>query len=588
MTNKNTAAHHQFPFTAVIGQDDLKLALMLCIVDPKIGGVLVRGERGCGKTTTIRGLSQLMEQADVDYPFINLPIGATADRVLGTLNLETLINDKIKRVEPGLLNQANHGVLYIDEVNLLDDYLTDLLLDASSSGGYHLERDNLSEWLESKFCLVGSMNPEEGSLRPQFLDRFGLCVDVLSPKESRIRRQIVNNRLKFDDDPVSLFSEYQNEEHELSQKLLTAKQQLSKITLSEELAEHISKICIEQNIEGLRADILTVRASKALASLNAEKEVTLDHINRVLPFILAHRSDNYSPPTPPKPDNEESEDKSPNDSTTSETNHQNNLERNPSSSENKNEQSPKNTNNEMVTLPAISSSQLLNDPRLKANNPSKGNDLTLSHLEVSGTNAKDQIDYTQTVKNYLTNDEFKIHLKERKPLKKAVITFLIDSSGSMIQNSAIQKVKGLISEYIDKKQRIQKYFSLVAISKGKAETIVSPTLDIKLLLHKLTTLPSGGKTNMLSGLKHVSEVFRHFKKNNKQEDYSTNLWIFTDGKFNVSQSDNKSPLSEAIDGYKKWLKFTNSKQVIDTENGFVKLGRARKFATGINAQYSLI
>ena len=242
----------------------------------------------------------------------------------------------------------------------------------------------------------------------------------------------------------------------------------------------------------------------------------------------------------------------------------------------------------MVTLPAISSSQLLNDPRLKANNPSKGNDLTLSHLEVSGTNAKDQIDYTQTVKNYLTNDEFKIHLKERKPLKKAVITFLIDSSGSMIQNSAIQKVKGLISEYIDKKQRIQKYFSLVAISKGKAETIVSPTLDIKLLLHKLTTLPSGGKTNMLSGLKHVSEVFRHFKKNNKQEDYSTNLWIFTDGKFNVSQSDNKSPLSEALDGYKKWLKFTNSKQVIDTENGFVKLGRARKFATGINAQYSLI
>ena len=161
-----------FPFTAICGQDDFKLALLLCMIDPSLGGVLALGDKGTGKTTTVRALQSLMKNIESDFPFVNLPIGATEDRVLGSVHLETLINEKKLEVQKGLLSKAHQGILYIDEINLLNDYLMDVLLDASSSGGYFLERDTISQWLDSRFCLVGTMNPEEGDLRPQLLDRF--------------------------------------------------------------------------------------------------------------------------------------------------------------------------------------------------------------------------------------------------------------------------------------------------------------------------------------------------------------------------------------------------------------------------------
>lgn len=285
-----------FPFTAVSAQEDFKLALVLCMIDPTLGGVLAFGDKGTGKTTTVRALANLLP----DFPFVNLPIGATEDRVLGTIKLETLISEKRTEIHKGLLAAANQGVLYIDEVNLLNDYLMDVLLDAASSGGYYLERDHISQWLESKFCMVGTMNPEEGELRPQLLDRFGLGVTVKTPVDKAVRMEIVNRRLQFDADPVAFCALFQEQETLLSKRIIQSKSKLQHIILSSELHEFITDTCIQHQVEGLRADILLMKASRAHAAWQGKKEADRDDVERVMSFVLSHRSRNFSQNKPPQ------------------------------------------------------------------------------------------------------------------------------------------------------------------------------------------------------------------------------------------------------------------------------------------------
>ncbi|TWV96247.1 ATP-binding protein [Chitinophaga pinensis] len=283
-----------FPFTAIYAQDDFKLALILCMIEPGLGGVLALGDKGTGKTTTVRGLSHLMQRSLPDFPFVNLPIGATEDRVLGTVQLDTLINEKKIAIQAGLLAMANHGILYIDEVNLLNDYLMDILLDAAASGSYHLERDAVSRWFESKFCLVGTMNPEEGELRPQLLDRFGLSVTVHTPMNRTDRMQIVNRRLQFDTDIPAFLAQYETQEQALAERIVAAKEQVKQVTYDETIQVTIADTCIEHKVEGLRADILLLKAARAYAAFHQRKSVTTEDVHKVMPFVLSHRSKNYS------------------------------------------------------------------------------------------------------------------------------------------------------------------------------------------------------------------------------------------------------------------------------------------------------
>lgn len=283
-----------FPFTAIYAQDDFKLALTLCMIEPGLGGVLALGDKGTGKTTTVRGLSHLMQRTLPDFPFVNLPIGATEDRVLGTVKLDTLINEKRIAIQRGLLATAHQGILYIDEVNLLNDYLMDILLDAAASGGYYLERDALSHWFESKFCLVGTMNPEEGELRPQLLDRFGLSVTVHTPMDKADRMQIVRRRLDFDNDPEVFLQQHDSTEQQLAERIAAARTQLKQVTYDEGIQSTIADICIKHKVEGLRADILLLKAARAYAAFHHRKTVTTDDVHKVMPFVLSHRSKNYS------------------------------------------------------------------------------------------------------------------------------------------------------------------------------------------------------------------------------------------------------------------------------------------------------
>lgn len=313
-----------FPFTAIVGQEEMKLALMLNVIDPKIGGVMIMGDRGTGKTTTIRALADLLPEIDVvaDDPFsssptdpelmsddvkqrveqnqpitvttkkvtmIDLPLGATEDRVCGTIDIEKALSEGVKAFEPGLLAKANRGILYVDEVNLLDDHLVDVLLDSAASGWNTVEREGISIRHPARFVLVGSGNPEEGELRPQLLDRFGMHAEIRTVKEPELRVKIVEQRTEFDQDPTTFLTEVQQTQDELQQKLVNAQAVLPSVKIDPQLRIQISQVCAELDVDGLRGDIVTNRAAKALAALEGRTEVTPDDIRRIVVLCLRHR-----------------------------------------------------------------------------------------------------------------------------------------------------------------------------------------------------------------------------------------------------------------------------------------------------------
>jgi magnesium chelatase subunit I len=313
-----------FPFTAIVGQEEMKLALLLNVIDPKIGGVMIMGDRGTGKSTTIRALADLLPEIDVvaDDPFnshpsdsdlmsdeikqrleqgetlnvakrkvqmIDLPLGATEDRVCGTIDIEKALAEGVKAFEPGLLAKANRGILYVDEVNLLDDHLVDVLLDSAASGWNTVEREGISIRHPARFVLVGSGNPEEGELRPQLLDRFGMHAEIRTVKEPALRVEIVEQRSAFDQEPQTFLEKYQAQQDELQNRLVEAQTRLKSVAIDYDLRVKISQVCAEADVDGLRGDLVINRAAKALAAFEGRTEVTVDDIRRVVVLCLRHR-----------------------------------------------------------------------------------------------------------------------------------------------------------------------------------------------------------------------------------------------------------------------------------------------------------
>ncbi|NJK59245.1 MAG: magnesium chelatase ATPase subunit I [Oscillatoriales cyanobacterium SM2_1_8] len=302
----------------------MKLALLLNVIDPKIGGVLVMGDRGTGKSTTVRALADLLPAIPVvaGDPFnsdphdpelqseevrqkiaageslplveqsvmmIDLPLGATEDRVCGTIDIEKALADGVKAFEPGLLAKANRGILYIDEVNLLDDHLVDVLLDSAASGWNTVEREGISVRHPARFVLVGSGNPEEGELRPQLLDRFGMFAEIRTVKEPALRVKIVEERSRFDAHPQAFLQDCDAPQTELRAKLVGARDRLKSVAIPDELRLQISQMCAQLDIDGLRGDIVTNRAAKAIAALEGRTEVEIHDVARIASLCLRHR-----------------------------------------------------------------------------------------------------------------------------------------------------------------------------------------------------------------------------------------------------------------------------------------------------------
>ncbi len=339
-----------FPFSAIVGQDDMKLAILIAAVDPGVGGVLVFGDRGTGKSTAVRSLAALLPMMDavqgcrygcdplatsqacedctarraqlgatvggkaptkgkaaaktvaktvatatplkahkIPVPVVDLPLGATEDRVVGALDLERALSQGVKAFEPGLLARAHRGFLYVDEVNLLEDHLVDLLIDVAASGENVVEREGLSVRHPARFVLIGSGNPEEGELRPQLLDRFGLAVDVRTPQDLSLRVDILRRRDAFERDREAFCATWAREEERIRKRILAARQHLDTVVLSDAVVEDAARLCMRLGTDGLRGELTLMRAARALAALDGDDAVTQAHLRRVAAPALRHR-----------------------------------------------------------------------------------------------------------------------------------------------------------------------------------------------------------------------------------------------------------------------------------------------------------
>jgi len=313
-----------FPFSAIVGQDEMKLALLITAIDPGVGGVLALGDRGTGKSTAVRALAALLpamravvgcryacdpavrggvgcdqcatlkagpkpKSHMVAVPVVDLPLGATEDRVVGALDLERALSHGVKAFEPGLLARANRGFLYIDEVNLLEDHLVDLLIDVAASGENVVEREGLSVRHPARFVLVGSGNPEEGELRPQLLDRFGLSVEVRTPSDVPTRIEVVRRRDAFDRDPAAFIEHWHAEDERVRRRILAARKRLATVEVPDAALERSAQLCLKLGTDGLRGELTLMRAARALAALDGDGTVGDAHLKRIAAPALRHR-----------------------------------------------------------------------------------------------------------------------------------------------------------------------------------------------------------------------------------------------------------------------------------------------------------
>ena len=537
-----------FPFTAVVGQDEAKLALLLNALDPKIGGVLLRGEKGSAKSTLARGLASLLPG---EAPFVELPVGATEDRVVGTLDIEGALGEGTRRFQPGLLAAAHGGVLYVDEVNLLPDHLVDVLLDVAASGINTVEREGISERHPSQFVLVGSMNPEEGELRPQLLDRFGLAVDVKASTDADERAEAVRRRLAFDADPTKFATAF--DETELADRL----DGVGPAALPADLVEVVTRLCASVGAEGLRADLVICRAAAALAGWEGRDEAAVEDVRRVAALALAHRRRRtpFEEPGISQDEVDEAIDGDGGDDGGAARDRTADSDDPPA---------------RVVALDGVGGQtsgrrstvrgtrgRLVGDRVPDGPVASLAVGATVRAAAARGAAAVDVEDVREAVREQKAGN---------------LVVLAVDASGSMGVERRMEAVKGaVVGLLLDAYQRRDRV-ALVTFRDEAADVALRPTGSVEVAQARLRQLPTGGRTPLAAGITAALDVaVRH------HGEHRPLLVVVTDGR----HTSGPDPTEAAAAVRRRGVRAV----VVDAEEGRTRLGLARTLAGTMGATY---
>ncbi|GAA4372977.1 VWA domain-containing protein [Nocardioides caricicola] len=630
-----------YPFSAVVASDDrdhLALALVLTTISPEIGGVLVRGEKGTAKSTTVRALAAVMPPIDVyagdrfsvdpadssatspDGPFVDaevetrpvrlveLPVGATEDRVLGSLHLERALSHGRVEYEPGLLARAHRGVLYVDEVNLLHDHLVDLLLDAAAMGRATIERDGVSVEHAARFVLIGTMNPEEGELRPQLLDRFGLTVEVAAPRDPELRAEVVRRRMAYDADPAGFAERYRDAEAELTARVEAARERVAKVRLSEPALLKIAEVCAAFEVDGLRADIVTARAAVAHAAWVGRDEVTREDIRQAALLALPHRrrrnpfdapgldedlldqllGDDELPPEPP-------EGPAPQPEPEATSSDADGPDAPAAPGEGEGEGGPAGPAGPDSTVAAASPyrPKLLTVHGLGEGDAGRrSRAIASSGRRVGARRGSGSLHLVETLLaaaprqagRERTGSRVALHAEDlrtavREGREANLVLFCVDASGSMAARKRMTQVKtAILSLLLDAYRRRDKV-GLVTFRGDRADLVLPPTRSVDIAAARLDEIPAGGRTPLAEGLLEAARVLD--RERIRDPRLRPLLVVVTDGR--ATGGPDAVGRSQQAAEHLASLGLTTV--VIDGETGPLRLGLAVRLAGLLGAEH---
>jgi magnesium chelatase subunit D len=600
-----------FPFSAIVGQDDLKLALVLTAIDPIIGGVLITGERGTAKSTAARGLAALLPRTaqGKSAPFVELPLGATEDRVIGSLDISKALRDGGTELRSGLLARADGGVLYVDEVNLLPDHIVDLLLDAAAGGRVTIERDGISAGESARFVLIGTMNPEEGDLRPQFVDRFGLCVQVRGLPDHDTRIAAIRRRLAFDDNPASVVEAAQPAERALREGIAAARSRLTALLITDAHLSMVAALSAEHQLDGIRGDLAIIKAARALAAWQAAPQIGEDHIRRAAELAVTHRtrqskSKSRMPgskrldsarqnlaATEQNPAMGDRSTATANQSRGAATQNPGVADRNPADGNplDANQSAAANREGASAAPPAERSSVRWVTDLIDRDRPGRRGGDSLAPQRVVGVVPFENTGTLAIAESLvaaarrgaragergvvLAAADLKQH--ERRGSGRSHVLFLVDASGSMATQRRLEVAKGAALGLLASSYQNRDEVALMVFRAEGTDLILPFTRHIAGIEQALGEVATGGRTPLARALSDADRLL--------QTREPALLVLLTDGRANVS-AEGGDPWEEALAACASLRAACAGVLVVDCEPGPITLGRARVLAQALGAE----
>lgn len=601
-----------------------KEAILLTLVNPFAGGLLLSGEKGTGKSTLVRSAREL-----VDAPWVEIPISITEDRLFGSIDAEEAIRSGHKKLLPGLIDEADKGIIYIDDVNLLRDDLLSAVLNIREAGGYRLERDGLSEQRDTAFTVLAVMNPESGTLSSSSLDRFGLFAQADPSYDDETRLEIIRRVLDFEKDGIAFRAKWQEETDALKKKIKDARAALSKVEVSAAMIQLAAVYTLKAHVAGHRADIYLIEAARAEAALEGRKYVLPKDLEKVAEFVLPHRmrkaEEQQGQPSEEMPQEQPEEDNKPQQEEEQQTPQDNEFSHPPEAqppqinTEDADDSShEQNQDNAQMSNPRGHSRERIDDADLHVNlppmwiepskdrKPKKGSgkrSLTMTDL-MQGRYVRAEIPKAKT-----SDIAFDATLRAAAPYQKArpsngcavvirkddlrskvrekrtgnIFLFVVDASGSMGARERMKTVKGVIFKILLDAYQKRDRVGMVAFRKNQAEVLLPVTRSVDFAQKKLATMPTGGKTPLAKGLLKAEDVLDMLYRQDANQDPV--MILITDGRATSSLNKGTNPVTDALEEAKRIGRRNIPVAVIDTESGFIKLGLAKKLAKAMGASY---